>query len=363
MTPAEQRTLSRADAVCERGADPQAPDVRARRKKRHIEQRGQHHADHRADEEHAPLIGPDDSPPATPAPHRFRVRREHEAAGGERHFLSADRGRNVPGALPHTVALVPRPVGERDVHHAAAAGVGDEGREQEEVRLRGEEIERAARRVERHQAGRRGQPRRGRHQEQSQDQKPAQRAAHHDPVEQFQRALDAAPHEQEHHAQQKRSDPDEVDDAGIRWCGNPSGEEKENGTGGNPGRRRPSDLEKEQDRVEPGPHGRVRTRAHEAGERRLAGGERVSHQLRVEDGLEEHRNRCDPEQGQPVSNEDGGAQEEFTSADRGTEHDHAGADGARPAEPLRYGWNGQFGGHERIDPGARFQSDGRISNQ
>ena len=65
----------------------------------------------------------------------------------------------------------------------------------------------------------------------------------------------------------------------------------------------------------------------------------------------------------PVPNEDGGAEEEFAAADRGPEHDDAGADGARPAEPLRSRRNRQFRRYQGIDPGAGFQREGRVANQ
>ena len=80
----------RADASRERGADAEALNVGAARQERHVEQRRQHHAEKRADEEHAPLIGAHDPPPAAPAAHRLGVRREHEAGVREVHLVAAD---------------------------------------------------------------------------------------------------------------------------------------------------------------------------------------------------------------------------------------------------------------------------------
>ena len=63
----EERALAGADAAGERGADAQAADVGASRQERHVEQRRQDHPGDRADEEHAPLVGADDAPPAAPS--------------------------------------------------------------------------------------------------------------------------------------------------------------------------------------------------------------------------------------------------------------------------------------------------------
>ena len=107
--------------------------LRAARKKRDVQHRRQNHAEHGADEEHAPLIGAHDAPPAAPSAHVLGVGRENEAGVRELHFVSANRGRNVSRALPHAVALVARPARQRDVHHASGAGVARQRGQQQKV--------------------------------------------------------------------------------------------------------------------------------------------------------------------------------------------------------------------------------------
>ncbi len=51
----------------------------------------------------------------------LRRRRDDEAGVGEVYALAADGGWDVAHALAHPVALVARPVRQRDVHHAAGA--------------------------------------------------------------------------------------------------------------------------------------------------------------------------------------------------------------------------------------------------
>ena len=263
------------------------------------------------------------------------VRREGEPGRGQLNLLTADRGRNVAGALPHPVALVARPVGQRDVHHPAAPGVGDESRQQEEVGVRRQEVEDAPRGVESGQSRNRGPPRPERNQQQRQDEQPSQRAHDHDPVEQLQRALDPPPEQQQRHAQQERADANQIHGIDVGRAGHPSGEQVEDRARRHARRGGPPHLQEEEHGIEPGPHDGMRPRPHEAGERRLAGGERVAHQLGVEDRLEEHGHRRDPEQRQAVTDEDGRAEHELAAADRRAEHDHAGPDGRHPAKPSR----------------------------
>ena len=59
-----ERPDLRANALGQRRGDAEAADVRAAGQERHVEQRRQRHAEQRADEEHAPLVGAHDAPPA-----------------------------------------------------------------------------------------------------------------------------------------------------------------------------------------------------------------------------------------------------------------------------------------------------------
>ena len=159
MTPASSGTRLRADARRERGADTETLNVTPPRDERHVEQRREHHAENSADEEYSPLVYPDDPPPPSPPSHRLAIGREDEAAVGEVHFVTADRGGDVARQLPHAVALVSRPVRQGEVDDAAGPGVRHEGPQQEEVHLRRKEVERAARHVKTREAGHRRLPR------------------------------------------------------------------------------------------------------------------------------------------------------------------------------------------------------------
>ena len=223
--------------------------------------------------------------------------------------------------------------------------------------MRRQEVEDAACGVEPGQSRTGRHPRVERHQQQRQDQQPSERAHHHDPVEQLQRPLDPSSDEQQRHTQQERADADQVDGIHVRRPGNASTEQEEDRARRHAGRRRPSDLQEEQDGVEPRPHDRVRPRAHEAGEHRLAGRDRVAHQLGVEDGLEEHGHGRDPEQRQAVTDEDGRTEQELAAADRRAQDDHAGPDSGGPAQAPGC----RRGGELRVSPGVETgTSFGRI---
>ena len=75
MTPPSSAPAVAADGLRQRGADAEPLDVGAARQERHVDHRRQQHAEDRAGEEDAPLIGADDAPPAAPAAHRLRRRR------------------------------------------------------------------------------------------------------------------------------------------------------------------------------------------------------------------------------------------------------------------------------------------------
>ena len=138
MTPPSSAPDVPADRLRQRRADAESLDVGAARQERHVDHRRQDHAEDRAGEEHAPLIGADDAPPAAPPAHPFGVAVEHEAGVRERRpCCAADRARDVAGALAHAVAAIARPVRQHDVGDAAGARVRDERAEQEEIRPAG----------------------------------------------------------------------------------------------------------------------------------------------------------------------------------------------------------------------------------
>ena len=210
---------------------------------------------------------------------------------------------DVAGALTHAVAAIARPVRQHDVGDAAGARVSDERAQQEEVGPGREEVELAAVQIEAGQPDDAGGPRRRRHEDQRQDEEAAENCDDQHPVQQLERAFDAAAERQDRHASEERPDADVVDDARIGRGGELAREQEEDRAGGRAGPRRPSDLQEVEDGVDPRPERGRGTRAHEAGEHRLAGRQRVAHQLGVEDRLEEHGDPDHPEQRQPVTDE------------------------------------------------------------
>ena len=153
------------------------------------------------------------------------------------------------------------------------------------------------------------------------------------------------PTQQHGDAAEERADADQVDGQANRRAARRAGPR----TGRRSRRRRwPAHAgqpicRKYSDRVEPRPEGLAGPRAHEAGDDRLAGGDRVAHELGVEDGLEEHRDQRHPQQRQPVSDEGGGPEQELAAADRHAEHDDAGPAHAYPRQAARHRRLGQIG--------------------
>ena len=125
MLAADDWTGAPAHTIGQRRADTGPLDVAALRKERDVEQGRQNHSEDRATTENNPLIRSDNAPPATPVLHRLFIGPEDESTVGEVYFLSANRGRNIAGALSHSVTLVARPIRQGDVHGPAATGVCD----------------------------------------------------------------------------------------------------------------------------------------------------------------------------------------------------------------------------------------------
>ena len=162
--------------------------------------------------------------------------------------------------------------------------------------------------IEAREPGERRKPGRRRHVDDAEHQEAAENAGHQRPVEDLERARDAFADQQHGDAREERGDADQVDSGRIGGRRRePVGEQEEDRAGGGRRPRRPADLQEIQHGVEPRPEGLARPRAHEAGHHRLAGGDRVAHELGVEDGLEEHRDQRHPQQRQPVFDEGGRA--------------------------------------------------------
>ena len=145
--------------------------------------------------------------------------------------------------------------------------------------------------------------------------KSAEDAGDQHPVEQLEGAHDAPPHEKHAHAGEERPDADVVRHRGVGRAGDPPRHQEEDRARrvGGPGR--PAGLHEVERRVHPGPErGRGRG-AHEPGEDRLAGGERVAHQLGVEDRLQKHRGRGHPQERQPVADEHRRPEQELAAPD------------------------------------------------
>jgi len=69
----------------------------------------------------APLIRAHDSPPAAPAALVVGVRLEDESRGRELALHAAHQACDVTDTTAHAVALVARPVRQREIQHTAAA--------------------------------------------------------------------------------------------------------------------------------------------------------------------------------------------------------------------------------------------------
>ncbi len=255
------------------------------------------------------------------------------------HLVAADRRRNVAGALAHAVALVARPVGQREVADAAAAGVGDQRRR--------------AGRSRRRPAAERSAPLPGRNRR-----SPSRPASQVPPGTNSEARTRKPPRITAIRTQLRISsvrsmrrptsriatqirnvaDADQIDGVGVgrprqlaRRRGRRSRRRRCAAHAGQP------DLQEVEHRVEPRPERRRRLGAHEPGEDRLAGRERVAHQLGVEDRLQQDGDAGHPQQRQAVPHEDRGPEQELAAADRAAEDDHAGADHAEPLEPARFG--------------------------
>ena len=257
--------------------------------------------------------------------------------------MPADGGRNVARVLAHAVTLVARPVAEREVRNTTRAGECNERTEQEEVDAFGEKYEALSRRVETDETERRCAPRAAGHEQHGEYQERSEHAADENPVENLQRALDPSADQQQGDADQERADADEVDGLDVRGPGDASRKQIEDGTGRSGRPRRPAGLQEIEQRVDPRPQGGGRRRAHETGDDWLAGRDDVAHHFRVEDGLEEDRDRGHPQQRQAVLHEHRGPEQELTASDRNAEHDDAGSDDTQPAEPARHRRRRQFG--------------------
>ena len=104
------------------------------------------------------------------------------------------------------------------------------------------------------------------------------------------------------------------------------------------------------DGVDPRPQRRRRPRAHEPGEHRLAGRQRVAHHLGVEDRLQRHGDDDDPEQRQTVLHERCRAEQELAAADGDAERDHAWSDAADPLQSSGLGGSGSSAGCQASRP-------------
>ena len=151
------------------------------------------------------------------------------------------------------------------------------------------------------------------------------------------------------------ADADKVDGVAILGRGESAGEEIEDRARGGAGPRRPAGLEEVENRVDPGPEGRAGPRAHEARERRLAGGQRIAHGLHVEHRLKKDGDGRHPEERQSVSDERGRPEQKLAAADREPEDDDAGADDADPGEPLRHRRGREVGAGPRVEARAGFR--------
>ena len=205
------------------------------------------------------------------------------------------RPRDVSHGSGHAVALVPSPVRQGHVDHPAGPGIGREGADEEEVHAARLEDEAAASRVETHETRGRGEPCFASHEQERKDQKTAEDRDHQNPVQDLQRTLDTLTHEQDKNTSQKGRHTDPVDDVRVFRPGEGSGIQEEDRAGCSTGPPRPSHLQEVEQRIEAGPEGGVRTRAHEPRERGLTGGQRVAHQLRVEHRLQERGDTGDPQ--------------------------------------------------------------------
>ena len=181
-----------------------------------------------------------------------------------------------------------------------------------------------------------------------------------DPVEQFERALDASTEQQEETHNEEQADTDGVDDRWyVRRPGQPLGEKEKNRAGGvrRPGR--PTDLQEIEDGVEPGPERGRGPCAHEAGEHRLTRRHRVTHQLGVEDGLEQDRDARDPKEREPVPHEGGGSEEELAAPIEAPSTCTPGPTTPSQARPLgAAAW--QLGAHHGSRP-ERLRSNGETA--
>ncbi len=97
------------------------------------------------------------------------------------------------------------------------------------------------------------EPRASGHKEQNEHEEATEDGDHEDPVEKFERALDAPADGEDDDATEKRRNADPVDGAGIGSDRQSLGEQKEDGGGGRSGPCGPTDLEEVQSRVDPRP--------------------------------------------------------------------------------------------------------------
>ncbi len=122
MVAADDGAGALARALRQRGGDAEPADVRPRRDERHVEERRQQPC-----RESRPGRRPPTGRPARSATSRATgsstpaLGLEHEPGVRQVHLVAADRRRDVAGERAHAVALVARPVGQREVADAAAA--------------------------------------------------------------------------------------------------------------------------------------------------------------------------------------------------------------------------------------------------
>ena len=303
----------------------------------------QEHAHEAASGPEPDLIRADVSPPLPPADQAGRIDSEDASRGRERGRLGARRAGDGARMRRHAEPLVAEPVRNRQIPHASRARRRGQGAQQREVDSRRERTERA-------ESSQGLDPVPGRHEEDVDHQQEPEDIDDHGPGKGLERALDRFP-EQEH---RKREDQNAAgsdgEDAAVRDLGHPPGDRRE-GCRRAAGRKgRQAELRHAERGVGHGPEARSGPEAHEAGDDRFPGVERVADGLEIEDELQRDGHRRDPKQAGAVPHRCRGPHQPFPAADRGGQQNGAGADDAEQVpggEGRRCGQFARFPGGER----------------